>query len=306
MKNLMIILMLFSTMIFTACGQKDNVPTKVKAAFTKKFPDAKNLRWGKESATEWEAEFKLNGQDYSANFTSDGSWKETEYRIQKSDLPEAVQTTLSENYNDYNIEIAEVSETAKGKVFEILLKNGDKKTEAVIYSNGQMVKQQVEENEEADKADNNEENYEVESTEANNPPEKAVIAFNLKFPRAKKVSWDKENATEWEAEFKMDGKEYSANFKANGTWMETEYKIKKSEIPVAVKQTLNTQFAGYDIEKAEVSEKSDGTVYEIHLEKGDTETEVAILLDGKVVKKESKNETAEEGDNEDEEGPDND
>lgn len=125
-------------------------------------------------------------------------------------------------------------------------------------------------------------------------PTKVKNSFTQKFPNAKKVKWDKENATEWEAEFKMNGKEYSANFNSDGTWKETEYKIKKSEIPAVVKQTLNSQFAGYDIEKVEVSKKPEGLVYELKLEKDDTDMEVAISSNGKVLKKESKNEEKEE------------
>ena len=309
MKTMTILMMLFSTMIFMACEQKDNVPTKVKTAFAEKFPDANNLKWDKENAAEWEVEFKMNDQDYSANFTSDGSWKETEYRIKKSDIPEAVQSTVSENYGDYTLVIAEVSETAKGKVFELLLKNGGKKTEVVIYPNGQLVKQQAEENEEADKADNKEENDEVESAEANNPSKKVEIAFKKKFPKAKKVEWGKESSSEWEAEFKMDGKDYSANFDNEGNWKETEYEINKTDIPAAVKTVLDSQYKGYDIEEAELSENPEGKMFEFQLEQGDTEIEVAISPDGKVVKKEAKEEKDEKGDNEneeDEESPEND
>lgn len=125
-------------------------------------------------------------------------------------------------------------------------------------------------------------------------PAKTKTAFEQKFPDAQKVKWDKENETEWEAEFKMNGKEYSANFSADGKWIETEYEIEKSEIPHAVKQTLDKEFAGYDIEEAEISETTDGKVYEFALEKGETEMEVAISPDGIVVKKEVKKEDDEE------------
>jgi len=131
-----------------------------------------------------------------------------------------------------------------------------------------------------------------------NVPAKVKTAFEQKFPHATNISWDKENATEWEAEFKMDGKEYSANFDANGNWKETEYEISKSEIPAAVKATLDKDFKGYKIEEAEISETSAGTVYEFQLEKGNTEMEVAISPNGKLIKKEAK----EEGDEENEEG----
>ncbi len=125
-------------------------------------------------------------------------------------------------------------------------------------------------------------------------PAKVKTAFEQKFPTAQKVKWDKENETEWEAEFKMNGEEYSANFTTAGQWMETEYEIEKSAIPQAVKQTLDTKFAGYDIEEAEISETTNGRVYEFAIEKGDSEMEVAISPDGKVVKKEVKKEEAKE------------
>jgi len=119
-----------------------------------------------------------------------------------------------------------------------------------------------------------------------NAPEKVKTAFSKKFPNSKKVKWDKENETEWEAEFKMNGEEYSANFTSDGTWKETEHEIEKSDIPATVKQTLDNKFAGYDIEEVEVSETMDGKVYEFAMEKDETDMEVAISPDGKVVKKE--------------------
>ena len=127
-----------------------------------------------------------------------------------------------------------------------------------------------------------------------NAPTEVTTAFSQKFPTVKKVTWDKENETEWEAEFKMDGKEYSANFTSEGIWQETEYEISKSAIPPAVKQTLDQEFAGFKIEESEISETSTGKVYEFMIEKKDNELEVVIAPDGKVLKKEVKTEEDEE------------
>jgi hypothetical protein len=137
-------------------------------------------------------------------------------------------------------------------------------------------------------------------------PAKVKAAFTQKFPTAKKAKWDKENANEWEVEFKMNGKEYSANFSTDGVWKETEHEIKKSEIPATVKQTLDNEFAGYDMEEVEVSETAQGKVYEFALEKNDKDLEVAISPDGKVVKNEVKKENDEENDNEKDEDNDKD
>jgi uncharacterized membrane protein YkoI len=127
-----------------------------------------------------------------------------------------------------------------------------------------------------------------------NAPENVVNAFTQKFPDAKSVKWDKENETEWEAEFKLKGEEYSANFSTDGTWKETEHEIETSAIPANVKQTLDNGFAGYKIEEAEISETAEGTVYEFELKNDKTEMEVAVSPEGKVVKKEVKTEEKDE------------
>lgn len=116
-------------------------------------------------------------------------------------------------------------------------------------------------------------------------PETVKTAFSQKFPAAKKVSWGMESATEWEAEFKLDGKEYSANFLTDGTWHETEHEIKKVDIPEAIRQTLAKDFAGYEIEEAEISEKSNGSVYELAVEKGEEEWELVFDISGKLIEK---------------------
>jgi len=121
-------------------------------------------------------------------------------------------------------------------------------------------------------------------------PKKVKDAFAKKFPTAKKVKWEKENATEWEAEFKMNNTEYSANFMADGTWTETEHEIDEKEIPAIVKKALSTNFPVYEMEEVEISETAQGMVYEFEIEKGETEMEVAIDANGKIVKQEVKKE----------------
>lgn len=134
----------------------------------------------------------------------------------------------------------------------------------------------------------------AQKTAENKVPEKIQKIFSQKFPNAKNVKWDKENANEWEAEFKIDGKDYSANFNSDGTWKETEYKIRKSDIPAVVKSTLDNDFPGYKMEKAEASETTKGKVFEFKLEKDETDVHVAIAADGKIIEKELKKEEGEE------------
>jgi hypothetical protein len=117
-------------------------------------------------------------------------------------------------------------------------------------------------------------------------PENVLTAFSKKFPAAEKIKWAQENKMEWEAEFKINGKDYSANFDESGSWMETEYAIPEKEIPPQVKTTLENEFSGYKIQASEISETSDGKMNEFELKKGDELIEVSIDLNGNVAKKE--------------------
>lgn len=143
MKTLKIILgaFLVTTMFaFTSAG--DKAPQKVKEAFAKKFPTAKKVQWEKENATEWEAEFKLNKVEYSANFLEDGTWQETEHEIEKKDVPQNVMSALTATFPGYEVEEVELSEIPNGLVYEFEIENDETEMEVAINSNGKIVKQE--------------------------------------------------------------------------------------------------------------------------------------------------------------------
>jgi hypothetical protein len=139
----------------------------------------------------------------------------------------------------------------------------------------------------------------AKNNEDGKAPDKVISAFNQKFPKAKKVEWEKENENEWEAEFKIDGKEYSANFSSNGEWSETEYEIKESQIPENILAILNSNFTDYEIEGAEIAETIAGKSYEFEIEQGEDEFEVVIDAQGNLTKKKQSEEDEEDDDDED-------
>jgi len=143
--NLSMILLATTCIIMTSCAQseKNNAPAEVLTAFAEKFPDAKKIKWDKENENEWEAEFKMSGKEFSANFSTDGNWKETEYEIKKSDIPAKVQQTLDSEFSEYKIEEAEISETSEGKVYEFELEKGESNIEVVMNTSGEVVKKEV-------------------------------------------------------------------------------------------------------------------------------------------------------------------
>lgn len=151
MKTSILILSAVLLLSFTACGQSDNkVPEAVKSSFSQKFSNAINVKWDKENDNEWEAEFKMDGIKYSANFDNSGAWSETEYQISFSDIPEAVKTTLNKESAGSKIEVSEVSETKDGKVYEFIISKGESETELQIDNAGNIVKKKQSEVEEED------------------------------------------------------------------------------------------------------------------------------------------------------------
>ncbi len=128
----------------------------------------------------------------------------------------------------------------------------------------------------------------VSGQNAKDVPAKVKSGFDQKFPTAQKVKWGKENANEWEAEFTFNGKAYSANYKSDGTWLETEYSVAMNEVPANVTKTLAKEAPGYKLLGSDISETPNGMVYEFDIKTGNIKKEVAINADGTLVKKETK------------------
>ena len=141
MKKIFSWLLLYVCIAATACAQKINVPPAVTKAFNSKYPGASDVKWGKESAKEYEAEFKLNGTNVSANFGSDGAWVETETVMKVTDLPPAVIASIAKNYPGSVITTAEKLEEPVDKVlFEDTIKVKGKKKTIELNSDGRVAK----------------------------------------------------------------------------------------------------------------------------------------------------------------------
>lgn len=131
-------------------------------------------------------------------------------------------------------------------------------------------------------------------------PAVVTDGFTKKFPTATKVKWEKENDTEFEAAFKMDGKSMTACFDDKGNWVETEWEVKVKKLPEAVVTAVTDKYPGFKIDVAEYCETPDFTGYEMEIEKSEgkeeVEKEIQVSKDGKSIK-----ELTEETDEESEE-----
>ena len=100
MKNLFILVIVFSLSTYSAFSQK-NPPENVRKEFSKKYASAQSVKWDSEEANEWEAEFKMNGKNMSACFDMSAKWIESETEISLKELPSAVVNTLNKDFQGY-------------------------------------------------------------------------------------------------------------------------------------------------------------------------------------------------------------
>ncbi|WP_020567374.1 PepSY-like domain-containing protein [Neolewinella persica] len=117
-------------------------------------------------------------------------------------------------------------------------------------------------------------------------PTAAQQAFAAAHPNTK-VAWEAEGDGTFEAEFKMDGEEASANYSATGELLKTELEIKKNALPSAILTTIATQFSGHEIEEAARITYPDGRIaYETELaNKNDKKFNVIFSAEGKLLKR---------------------
>ena len=143
MKTLQVLLGSFLVFTLLSFAPPQETPKVVKEAFAHKFPSAKNQKWSLEKNQEWEAEFKMNKVEYSANFVENGTWKETEHSIEISQVLPEMQANLDKSYSGYKIEEAEISETKDGVVYEFEMKKGKSKVEVTMNKSGKIVKSEI-------------------------------------------------------------------------------------------------------------------------------------------------------------------
>lgn len=113
------------------------------------------------------------------------------------------------------------------------------------------------------------------------PPTAVQKTFMEKYKTATKISWEKEDSNEWEVDFVYEGCKFSADFAENGSWIDTEIKIKVAELPTAIAQTVKSIYSDWRIHKIVKKETSKiGTVYDVEMKKKDEKMTVTFNEDG--------------------------
>ena len=118
-----------------------NPPETVNKAFKQKFPNAVEIKWGKEGAQEWEANFKLDGINMSSNFNNSGEWLETETEIAASKIPDKIIMAINNSYKNCKIVNGAIIERLKAStIYEVDIKIGVVKKEVLYNLDGSSAK----------------------------------------------------------------------------------------------------------------------------------------------------------------------
>lgn len=141
-KSFFIPCLLAASLIFVlpSMAQKTVVTDAAKKAFKAKYPTAINVKWGSESASELEAEFKLKDKDMSANFSLEGKWIETESVLTAKELPEAVTAGIKQSAPGFSVKDAAKVESPTGVKYEVAVKKGKTNLELVLSPDGLLIK----------------------------------------------------------------------------------------------------------------------------------------------------------------------
>lgn len=136
MKNIFLVALAILCASATGCAQK-KVPNAVDSAFKTKFSNATNVSWDKENDHEYEAEFKINGVNYSANFSDTGKWLETEQVITYEELPQSVKQNFMASHKDAKVKGVAKIDTSEGETrYEIEVKQLLSSEELFYDANG--------------------------------------------------------------------------------------------------------------------------------------------------------------------------
>ena len=129
----------------------------------------------------------------------------------------------------------------------------------------------------------------LEKTMTSTPDVPAAVTeqFAGLHPNADKVKWDTEEDGSYEAEYQLNGKEFSNTYSAGGDLLETEEELKKDMLPAPVLATIKRDFAHYKIEEAARITYPDGRiVYEAELEgKDDAKFDALFAEDGTLIER---------------------
>lgn len=115
-----------------------------------------------------------------------------------------------------------------------------------------------------------------------NVPAVVVNAFQQKFPQQSTVEWELKRGL-YEAEFEIKNLDHNVYLDSTGKIVRYKQEINVTDLPAAIKTSIEKNFKGYKIEDVKKIEEGSTLTYKVELEKGEEERKVTFSADGKVI-----------------------
>ena len=116
-------------------------------------------------------------------------------------------------------------------------------------------------------------------------PVAVKTSYKQKYPGENDPDWEKDDHGYWESHFKIDGEKYRADFKADGSWVETENDIKKENLPDAIKTVINKKYSDLEITEVEhVINAKKGEFFDVEFRQKGKNRDIMFRKDGTEIK----------------------
>ena len=134
-----IFLALVAAIGFTSCEDDDlrnsDIPSVVLNGFAEQFPNASKVEWEK-IADIYEADFDVENVDHEAILNTDGTIVKYKYDITYNELPEAVQTTITNDFDKTKIDEVELIQISENKYYQVEFEEEPNDTKAIFETSG--------------------------------------------------------------------------------------------------------------------------------------------------------------------------
>lgn len=126
---------------FSSCEDDDmrdsDVPSVVLNGFISMFPNAEKVEWEKRSDL-FEAEFEIDNVEYDALLDAEGSILKYKYDILFEKLPEAVKTSITNQFDRTKVDDTEVLLIAETTYYQIKFDEEPQDNHVIFEESGQV------------------------------------------------------------------------------------------------------------------------------------------------------------------------
>lgn len=119
---------------------QDNVPERVKSTFNSSYAQASDVEWKNKDGA-YHAKFEMNGDKHWVVYEGDGSVEKQGREIEVNQLPQAVRSTISQQYANRTIEKAKTVEKDGVTRYMAKLDGDDEDLKVVFNADGSVEKE---------------------------------------------------------------------------------------------------------------------------------------------------------------------